>query len=80
MKTAIVIELSTEDDCVVLSNALVERNVERALKTFLDTYGYTVTHLEAESGSLHEAFGIEQYEAQKAVLEQQLTDSLKVKS
>ena len=40
----------------------------------------TITHLEAAHGSLHEAFGIDEYESQNAALTQALEQSVVVTS
>ncbi len=78
MKLSVIIELEyTPDDCTgPFANSYIEKAFDRSLKSFLQNEGLDVTHLESAAGSLKEAFGIEEYESQKAGLEQQLTASL----
>ncbi len=85
MKLSIIIELeyTEEEGCIPFSEEWstsdIEKATHRSLKQFLERAGLTVTHMEAASGSLKEAFGVEEYESQKVVLEAQLEASLKVK-
>ncbi len=75
MKRSITIELDDHDE-IILSNAQIERNIERALKTFLDTYGFEIKHLECTEGSLKEAWGIEEYKSQAPALTTALEQSI----
>ncbi len=74
MKRSITIELDNEE--IILSNAQIERNIERGLETFLSTYGFEIKHLECAEGSLKEAWGIEEYKLQAPALTAALEQSI----